>query len=82
MKYTTHPLLVPLHLSHGFFFLIVFPYLASLGLPYSMWDLVPQSGIEPRPLHGEQGVLAPGPPGKAPRGFFKTIRTWEGTGWM
>ena len=51
-----------------FFFLIVFLYLAALGLPYNMWDLVSQSGIEPRPPAWEQGVLAPGPPGKSQRG--------------
>ena len=28
---------------------IIFLYLAALGLPCSMWDLVSQSGIEPRP---------------------------------
>ena len=27
----------------------IFLYLAALGLPCSMWDLVPQSGIKPRP---------------------------------
>ena len=31
----------------------------------SMWDLVPQPGIEPVPLHWEHGVLTTGPPGKS-----------------
>ena len=31
-----------------------------------MWDLVPQPGIEPGPLHWERGVLAPGPAEKSP----------------
>ena len=30
-----------------------------------MWDLVPQSGIEPEPLHWEYGGLATGQPGKS-----------------
>ena len=32
----------------------------------SMWDLVPWSGIECRPLHWKRGVLATGLPGKSP----------------
>ena len=34
------------------------------------WDLVPWSGMEPRPLHWEWGVLATGPPGKSPPCHF------------
>ena len=59
---------------------ILFIYLAAPGLSCimgdlffffffsscSMWDLVPWSGIECRPLHWERGVLATGPPEKSP----------------
>ena len=31
-------------------------YLAAPGLSCSLWDLDPQSGIEPSPLHWEHGV--------------------------
>ena len=31
---------------------------------WGMWDLVPQSGIEPGPLHWEHRVLATGLPGE------------------
>ena len=31
----------------------------------SMWDLVPQAGIELDPWHWERRVLATGPPGKS-----------------
>ena len=48
-------------------------YLAVLGLScslqtvsYSMWDLVPEQGSDPGPLHWEHGVLTTGPPGKSP----------------
>ena len=30
-----------------------------------MWDLVPRTRIEPRPLHWERGVLSTAPPGKS-----------------
>ena len=40
-------------------------YLAAPGLSCGMWALVPQPGIEPRPLHWEHGVLTTGPPGKS-----------------
>ena len=40
-----------------------------LGLSYSMWDLVPQPGIESRPLHWEKSLSHTGPPGK-PEYFF------------
>ena len=43
----------------------VFIYLAALGLNCSMWDLVPQSGIEHGCLHWQHYVLATGPPGKS-----------------
>ena len=33
----------------------------------SMWDLVPQPRIEPRPPAWEHGVLATGPPGSPKR---------------
>ena len=48
-----------------FFFLIFFIYLAVPGLSCSMWDLVPDQGSNPDPLHWEHGVLATGPPGKS-----------------
>ena len=34
-------------------------------LSCNMWDLVPQLGIEPGPLHWERGVLSSGPAGKS-----------------
>ena len=34
-------------------------------LSCSMWDLVPDQGSNPDPLHWEQGVLATGPPRKS-----------------
>ena len=34
---------------HFLFFWYLFTYLAALGLRYSIWDLVPWPGIEPRP---------------------------------
>ena len=47
-------------------------YLAWLGLRCgtqdfncSMWGLVPQPGMEPRPLRWELGILAAGPSGKS-----------------
>ena len=36
-------------------------------LSCGIWDLVPDRGLNPGPLHWEQGVLAPGPPGKSLR---------------
>ena len=38
--------------------------LATLNLSCGMWDLVPWSGNELRPLHWEFRVLTTGPPGK------------------
>ena len=39
------------------FFLFIYVYLASPGLSWSMWDLVPQPGIEPRfPALGTQNL--------------------------
>ena len=55
-------------------------YLAVLGLSCGMWDLVPWPGIEPRPLHGERGVLAPGPPGSPHRLGLNCTAVLEGTG--
>ena len=43
----------------SFFFPIV--YLAVPGLSCSVWDLVPQPGIEPGPLHWDRRVLGTGP---------------------
>ena len=34
------------------------------GLSCSMWDLFPDQGCNPGPLHWEHGILATGPPGK------------------
>ena len=48
----------------------IFMYLTALGLSGSMWDLVPQPGIEPDPLHWELEVLATGPPGTSHDGGF------------
>ena len=31
-----------------------------------MWDLVPNQGLNPGPLHWEHGPLATGPPGTSP----------------
>ena len=31
-----------------------------------MWDLAPDQGSNPDPLHWEHGALATGPPGKSP----------------
>ena len=39
-------------------------HLTALDLSWSMWDLVPWPGIEPRPLALEHEVLATGQPGK------------------
>ena len=47
------------------FVFILFIYLAVLGLSSSMWDLGPWLGMEPDPLHWEQGVFATGLPGKS-----------------
>ena len=39
---------------------------AACGIfSFNTQDLVPQTGIQPGPLHGELGVLATGPPGKS-----------------
>ena len=48
---------------HVFLFFLMFIYLAALGLSCSMWDLVPQSEIEPTPT--ACGVLATALPGKS-----------------
>ena len=48
-----------------FFFLLMFIYLAVLGLSSGMQDLVPDQGSNPGPLHWECGVLTTGPPGKS-----------------
>ena len=53
----------PSSLSMFFFFFLMFIYLAALGLSCSMWDLVPQSEIEPTPT--ACGVLATALPGKS-----------------
>ena len=42
----------------------------------SMWDLVPWPGIEPRPLHWENGVLATGSPGKSLCHILDSICKW------
>ena len=46
-------------------FLKKYIYLATAGLVCVMSDLVPWPGIKLRPLHWEDGVLAPGQPGKS-----------------
>ena len=46
-------------------FKIFFIYLAVPGLSCGTWDLVPDQGSNPDPLHWEHGVLATGPPGKS-----------------
>ena len=38
--------------------------------PPGMWDLSPQSGIEPAPMHWKCRVLIAGPPGKSPFNHF------------
>ena len=52
----------------------IFIYLGVLCLSCGMWGLVPQPGIEPGPLHWEQGVLAIGPPGKSPKFLIFKLR--------
>ena len=55
-----------IYMLYASFFKEIFICLAAPGLSYSVWDLVPRTGIEPRqPLHSEHGILAPGPPGKS-----------------
>ena len=44
--------------------------LAALGLSCGMWDLIPQPGIKPQPLHRELKVLAPGPLGNSLKGIL------------
>ena len=48
-----------------FFFKDLSIYLAVLGLSCGMWDIVPQQGIKPGPLHWEHRVLATGLSGKS-----------------
>ena len=57
----------------------IFIYLGVLGLSCRMWGLVPWRGIEPGPLHWEQGVLATGPPGKSPKFLIFKLR-WNSRG--
>ena len=52
-------------LSPGVFLLLLFVYLAALGLRCGMWDLVTCPGIKPSPLHWEHGVSATAPLGKS-----------------
>ena len=59
------------------FIYYVFLYLAAPGLSWGTWDLVPDQGWSPGPLHWEPGVLAAGPPGKCPRQDF-TITFFSG----
>ena len=56
----------------GFYFnFTLFFYLAVLGLSSSMWDLVPQPGIEPRPpALGNQEFLSLDRQGSPGVGFF------------
>ena len=42
-------------------------HLVSLSLSWSMWDLIPDQGVNPGPLHWEHRVIAAGPPAKSPR---------------
>ena len=57
------------------------------GLSCSMGDVVPWSGIKPRPLHWEHRVLATGPPGKSHMYHFKLefssfLTILPGMGWL
>ena len=56
------------------FFFLIFIYLAVLGCSFSLWDLVPWPGIEPRPLHWDQPSLSPWKPGKSPS--YRLIYLW------
>ena len=47
-----------------YLFIYLFTYLAVPGLSGGMWNLVPDQGSNPGPLHWEHGVLASVPPGK------------------
>ena len=52
----------------------IFFYLAALGLSCGMWTSSPDQGLNLSPLHWEQGVLAPRPPGKSPGAVFFKLR--------
>ena len=49
----------------GSFLKYLFVYLAALGLSCGLWDLVPEQGWNPGPLHWEHRVLTTAPPGKS-----------------
>ena len=55
-----------LDVAHG-----ILNFLCSMGtLSCRMWDLIPQPGIKPRPLHWQHGVLATEPQLKSLPTFF------------
>ena len=51
-------------------FLLFFFYLPLAGSLVLAWDLVPDQGLNPGPMHWECRVLATGPSGKSPSVIF------------
>ena len=56
-------------------------FLVSLGLSYSIWDLVPQPGIKPMSPALELGVLNTGPPGKSQVSVLQDEKTYGDRWW-
>ena len=70
------------HLYNIFFniyFYYLFIHLAVPGLSRGLWDLVPWTGIKPKPPALELGVLATGPPRKSLYNILKmtTLQQWR-----
>ena len=65
-------------LHHDFFFLILFIYLAALGLSCSMWDLAPWPGIKPGPPALGAQSLSHWTTREVPPSWFlmPILRTW------